>query len=275
MRRVRRAYLDALNQIPVEPAVNKRYSFQLDQYLLQSLLGSLDIEVDAILFGSNGGNGTWLFEAYVGVAYQRGTSQEFSNLAQQSPAYKAGRESLGNIIRSEPYRRRIALVRSRVFEEMKGLSAGVKADMSRVLTDGVGRGLNPRDIARGLTEQAGIEERRAHKIARTEVTTALRRARWDEADDAEQEYGLSTKEMHLSALSPTTRATHAARHGHLYERDAVRDWWARDGNSVNCKCSTTSVLVGDDGKPLVPGIQRRAMQTKEKMEARGYAWAKD
>ncbi|AZV93582.1 phage head morphogenesis protein [Bordetella sp. J329] len=275
MRRVRWAYIDALSQIPVEPAVNRRYSFQLDQYLLQSLLVNLDIEVDSILFGGDTSNGTWLFEAYVGVAYQRGTAQEFANLAQQSPAYNAGRESLANVIQSEPYRRRIALVRARVFEEMKGLSAGVKADMSRVLTDGVGRGLNPRDIAKNLTEQAGIEERRAHRIARTEVTTALRRARWDEADEAEEEYGLTTKELHLSALSPTTRATHAARHGNLYTREQVRDWWARDGNSANCKCSTTSVLVGADGKPIVPGIQKRAKQTKEKMEARGYAWAKD
>jgi hypothetical protein len=54
--------------------------------------------------------------------------------------------------------------------------------MARVLTDGVGRGLNPLDIARNLTTRP--VERRANRIARTEVTTALRRAKWDEDQEA-------------------------------------------------------------------------------------------
>lgn len=274
MRKIARAYKAALERIPVEPAVNRRYTFDLDQFLLSILLGELDRDVDNIIFGDMDGN-LWFFDQYVEVAATRGTAQAFANLSQQSPAYRAGRESVQSILRSEAYRRRMALVRARVFEEMKGLSGGVKADMARVLTDGVGRGKNPREIARDLTEQAGIETRRAHRIARTEVTTALRRARWDETEEAQELYGLKTKEMHLSALSPTTRATHAARHGRLYTVEQVREWWAQDGNSVNCKCSTTSVMVGDDGKPIVPGIVARANQTKQKMEARGYAWAKE
>ena len=51
----------------------------------------------------------------------------------------------------------MALVRARVFEEMKGLSGQVKADMARILTDGIARGLNPREVAKNLTNQAGIE----------------------------------------------------------------------------------------------------------------------
>ncbi|MDX7019109.1 phage head morphogenesis protein, partial [Klebsiella aerogenes] len=79
---------------------------------------------------------------------------------------------------------RMALVRARVFEEMKGLSGQVKADMARILTDGIARGLNPREVAINLTNQAGIETRRANRIARTEIPSALRRARLDEADEA-------------------------------------------------------------------------------------------
>lgn len=274
MKRVARAYKAALERIPAGPAVNRRYSYRLDQFLLSMLLGELDQAVDNIIFGDQHGN-LWFFDQYVEVAATRGTAQAFANLSQQSPAYRAGRESVQNILRSEAYRRRMALVRARVFEEMKGLSGGVKADMARVLTDGVGRGLNPREVARNLTDQAGIETRRAHKIARSEVTTALRRARWDEAEEAQEEYGLQTKLMHMSALSPTTRASHAARHARLYTVEQVRDWYSQDGNSINCKCSQTEVMVDDDGKPIVPGIVARAKQTKQKMEARGYAWAKD
>ncbi|MCR3865547.1 phage head morphogenesis protein, partial [Pseudomonas aeruginosa] len=108
---------------------------------------------------------------------------------------------------------------------------------------------NPREIARDLTAQTGIEARRGHRIARTEVTTALRRARWDEKDAAEADYGVQSKLMHMSALSPSTRATHAARHARLYTSDEVRDWYSRDGNSINCKCSQVEVLVDDEGNP--------------------------
>lgn len=271
IKRILKLYNEAVIKIPAEPVVNRRYVYRLDASLLRSLLVQFDLEVDSILL-EGGEGGLWFFDRYVEVAAIRGTAQEYANLAQQSPVYRSGRESLQNILRSEPHQRRLLLVRARVFEEMKGLSGNMKANMARILTDGIGRGMNPREVARNLRAQTGIEQRRAHRIARTEITTALRRARWDEAEEAQELYGLQTMEMHLSALSATTRKSHAARHAKLYTLEQVRDWWSKDGNSVNCKCSTTSVMVDDNGKPIVPGIVTRAKQTKEIMEKRKYPW---
>lgn len=138
----------------------------------------MPVTVDQVLL-EGGDYDLWFYE-YIDLASEKGTGQSFYNLSQQSPVYAAGRESLSSILASDPYQQRMALVHARVFEEMKGLTADVKRDMARVLTDGVGRGLNPLDISRNLTEQTGIEKRRANRIARTEVTTALRRAKWDE-----------------------------------------------------------------------------------------------
>lgn len=273
-------YVGILDRIPAEPVVNRsaavdRYIFRLDSNLLSSWLSEADIAVDAI-FLQGGSASNWFFGAYVGPAYRRGTAQQFANLANQSSAYRGGRQDLASILRSEPYRRRISLVAAREWEEMKGLSGQVKADMARVLTDGVGRGLNPRAVARNLRDQVGIEEVRAHRIARTEIPTALRRARLDEADDARETYGLRTLEMHISALSPTTRITHAARHANLYTTDQQRDWWSQDANSTNCKCGTVSVMVDADGKPVVPAIVERAKQNRQVMKAKGKGpWAKE
>lgn len=274
MRKIRNAYVAALGRIPAELAVNKRYAYRLDQAILALVLGDAARETEAQLL-EGGELGVWFFSAYALAAYQRGTAQTFANLAQQSAAYKAGQDSLANILRSEPYRRRIALIAAREYEEMQGLSGTVKANMARILTDGIGRGQNPRVIAKALTEQAGIETRRANRIARTEITTALRRARWDESDEAAEQYGLRVMLMHYSALSPTTRESHAARHARLYTVDEVRDWYAEGANSINCKCSQVEVLVDADGKPLAPVIIARARATKKKMEARDYAWAKE
>lgn len=246
--KVKAVYQNALNRVPASPAVNARYEFQLNPSILSQILNDASYLVDQILL-DGGEHDLWFYE-YVDQAATRGTAQSFTNLSQQSAAYAAERESLAAILTSEPYQRRMALVNAREFEEMKGLTAQIKADMSRVLTDGIGRGLNPREVSRNLTAQAGIEKGRANRIARTEITTALRRARWDEADEATSIMGLNVRLLHFSALSPTTRMAHALRHGHLYTVDEVREWYATGANAINCKCSQVEVLVDEKGEAL-------------------------
>ncbi|QLT10879.1 phage head morphogenesis protein [Klebsiella grimontii] len=271
MNKISKAYRSALDKIPSSLAVNARYEYQLNPTLLSIILNDASYLVDQVLLEGNE-YGLWFYE-YIDLASEKGTGQSFYNLSQQSPAYAAGRESLASILASEPYQLRMALVHARMFEEMKGLTAEVKRDMARVLTDGVGRGLNPREVARNLTEQVGIEKRRANRIARTEVTTALRRAKWDEDNEAQELYGLKTRLLHISALSPTTRQTHAARHAHLYTNEEVREWYAKGANSINCKCTQQSVLVDDKGDPVYPDTITKLKQEYKTMQARGYAWA--
>lgn len=271
MNKIGKAYKSALEKIPSSLAVNARYEYQLNPTLLSIILNDASYLVDQVLL-EGGDYDLWFYE-YVDLAAEKGTGQAYANLSQQSPVYAAGRESLSAILISEPYQRRMALVNARMFEEMKGLSAEVKRDMARVLTEGIGRGLNPREVSRNLTEQIGIEKRRANRIARTEITTALRRAKWEEDQEASELYGLKTKLLHISALSPTTRHTHAARHAHLYTNEEVRDWYAKDANSINCKCTQQSVLVDEEGKPIYPDTITKLKQEYKTMQARGYAWA--
>lgn len=273
--RIRRAYVAALDEFKPRLAINAKYAYELNQITLEATLAGLDALVDSILL-EGGQNQLWFFQDYVRVAYERGTVQEFANLSRQSPAYSRVRENILSLVRSEPYQTRLGLIRAREFEEMKGLSGNVKADMSRVLTDGMARGLNPREIATNLNQQTGIEINRANRIARTEINMALRRARMDEADDARDTMGLRTMEMHLSALSPTTRVTHAQRHGKLYTTDQQRAWWSEGANGINCKCTTVSVMVDANGEPLVPNFVENARASfKRQAEIEGMPWAKD
>lgn len=274
MRAVRDVYRAALERVPVAVAVNARYEFRLDQALLRALLAQADLEVEALLL-AGGENGLWFMEAYVEVAAQRGAAQAHANLARQSPTYKAGRGSVAAILRSEPYQRRMTLIRARVFEEMKAFTAQARADMSRVLTEGIGRGQNPKTIAQALSVQTNISTARAARIARTEVTTALRRARWDESEDAQQLYGMKTMQMHLSALSPTTRVSHARRHAKLFTVDEVREWYSQDANAINCRCAQVAVMVDKEGAPLVPAIQQKARDSFRNLSERDYPWAKE
>lgn len=267
-------YKRVLSRIPLRIAINRKYVFELDPSVLNSLLEQASIEIDSI-FLEGGPQDLWFFQQYASVAAVRGAAQQFANLSQQSPVYAAGRGSAINIINSEPYRRRLTILQSRMFEEMKGIGGNSKTALSRALTDGLARGLNPKEISDNIFNSINITRSRARRVARTEITMALKRARWDESDDAYDLYALNTKEMHLSALSPTTRKTHAARHGRLYSRDQMREWFSVDANAINCKCSSVSVMVDSKGKPIVPGLRERAKATLEKMKGRNYMWSKE
>src|SRR5690625_1577629 len=228
MREIRSAYIEALNSIPTM-VVNKRYTFQLDAETLQSLLDNLGGLVDQVLAGSQKED-SWLFRLYGEQAFRRGAAQAQKNISVQVPEYP---DDLQSLLLSEPYRRRLAITASRQFEEMKGLSGDTKKELARVLTDGIGRGKNPRDIAKEITRRTNVGASRAARIARTEIPMALRRSRWDESHEAQERYGFRLMLMHLSALSPTTRPDHAARNGKLYTEEEVADWYAEDANAIN------------------------------------------
>lgn len=256
-------YVSLLDQIPFDEVVTnaRRYEFRLLPSVLSSLLERTGQLVDQLLL-QGGQSGLWFLRSYVEPAVQKGTEQARVNLAVQSAGYAATRPTLQAVLLSEPYQRRIGLVAAREYELMQGLTAEVKSGLSQVLTQGLATGIGPREIGKQLTEQVGIKQRRAHLIARTEIGNALENAKLDEAEQAEQDLGVRSMELWLSAMSSTTRKSHATRSGKLFSRQEVREFYSRDGNRCNCRCSTTTVLVDAEGKPLSPSIIERAQRRK-------------
>lgn len=241
-----------------ELAVNEVvYRFELDENILARINAEIAILINAILL-EGGERSLWFMDAYVEPAYQQGTAQSMANLSVQSAEYALARPTLESVLLSDPYRKRIGLVRARVFEEMRGLSDTMRGDLGSTLARGMAAGQNPRVIAKDIKTRIGVSQSRANTIARTEITAALKNARLDEDADARDRLGILMKQMQISALSPTTRPTHAARHAHLYTEKEVRDWRAVDANDINCKCSFVAVLIDEEGNPLTPSIIARA-----------------
>lgn len=263
-----RAYLDLLDQIEFTTVTTNaiRYEFRTLPAILNQLLETTSNLIDTILGADRVRN--WFTIGYVLPSYEKGAAQAWRNLGVQSAEYAALRPTLETILLSEPYQARIGLIRAREFELMKGLSASVKSTMSQQLTAGLVQGIGPREISKNLQAQAGIEKRRANMIARTEINQALRTARLDETQDAAQRLQIKVKVLHISALSPTTRATHAARSGHLFTVQEERDWYAEDGNAINCKCSTSEALVDDNGQPVSKNLVDRLQKAATDWEAK-------
>ena len=248
------------------------YVFRTLPDVLAQYLAAAAAKVDEIML-EGGVRNIWFAAQYVEAAYQTGAARNRANLAAQSAVYRAKWPDLRALLLSEPYQRRMSMLYAREFEEMAGLAAEIKRDMAQILTAGMGNGIGPLVISKQMTEQLGIEKRRADRIARTEINAAHTNARMDQAQDAKVELDLDSREMHVSALSPTTRLTHAARHATLHTVQDQRDWWARDGNRINCKCSTVTVLVNKAGVPLSPSIVQAAKAQKTRIKAEAAAGA--
>ncbi|EIZ2467437.1 phage head morphogenesis protein, partial [Cronobacter sakazakii] len=64
LRKIGKGYIELLNRIPSEPAVNQRYTFRLDQTLLSMLLQNGESLVDDILL-QGGELNLWFWQDYV------------------------------------------------------------------------------------------------------------------------------------------------------------------------------------------------------------------
>lgn len=243
----------ALEQIPVRVLNEARYEFQVDLDALRLIVAQIVDELRAA--GEPVGAAT-------SGAYAEGTAQASVNLSGLTEDYA---RPLSSLLASEPYLRRSALVRARVFEEMQGFAGKAGADLARVLFTGMEEGRNPLSIARDIRAEFGVSKRRAETIARTEINGALRRGRLDEATDAQERLGIKTGMLWASALKPTTRESHARRHGRVYTIEEVRDFYSRDGNAINCFCGQTEVLLDENGNPT----SRRAI---DRMTAKRQAY---
>jgi len=220
-----------------------RYVYQISAERLNSIVAELVRRV-----ASETTKRRWL--GYVREAYTQGTAQQVINL--QNIAGEQYNRTLAEVLRSDSWLTRMAMIESRVFEYMEGFEGDTANDLARVLRVGVENGLNPREVAGDIRARFGVSQSRANRISRTEITGAYRRARLDEDADANRRLGIRTKLLWYSARSETTRPWHASRHGLLYSQEEVREFYSQGGEQINCKCSQASVAVNEDGEPLNP-----------------------
>ncbi|HEE0040093.1 TPA: phage head morphogenesis protein [Citrobacter freundii] len=215
--------------------------------LLQVVQTILD---DELLDG--GSQNIWAMD-YVVAEYERGTLGAFTNLSVQSPVY-ASQTTLQQLLSSAAYQNQIASAYVSTYSDWKGISDSARADLANVIADSIGRGINPRETASIVSKRLDVSMAKAKNIAQTEQVGALREANWNETDWSADRLGLNTGLLHLSALKPTTRQTHAFWHGKVRTTQEVRDWYAVDGNKYHCYCGQIPVLLNDDGSIFNEGM---------------------
>ncbi|HIB4928198.1 TPA: phage minor head protein [Klebsiella variicola subsp. variicola] len=224
--------------------------------LLEAVQGILD---DYLLDG--GEQNLWAMD-YVVAEAQRGTLEAFNNLSQQSQVY-VSQTTLQQLLSSPGYLNQIASARLTTFSDWKVISDTARGDLTNIITDAVARGVNPRETASVISKRLDVSMSKAKNIAQTEQVGALREAQWNETDWASERLGLNTGLLHLSALKPTTRTTHAFWHGKVRTVQEVRDWYAVDGNKYHCYCSQIPVLLNDDGSIFNQGLAEKLAKERQ------------
>lgn len=215
------------------------YSMTPEQ--LRRIAEELDAAIKLWLM-SDAGAGEWLFwwDAFEAEAMHLGTAQSSANLTALAPAYAAARP-LQAVLYSEAYINRLAAAKFKSYEHWTGTAASVRAELAGLIGQAVVEGKSPVDAARDIAERLGVSRSRALNWAQTDITDALRQARWAESEAAERELGIKTGLLWTSALIPTTRPHHAARNGRVYGVEEVKAFYAQGGNRYNCYLPGTRV----------------------------------
>ena len=203
------------------------------------------------------------YAQYDEAAHFLGTTQTAANLGRASEAYAIARQ-LSNIVRTDPYRTRLAMAQFRSYEHWVSLSSQAKSDITSIITRAVSDGKNPKAVRTEIAERIEVSRSRAALYAQTDITGTLREARVAEAEQAEIDLGIKTGLLWTSALKTTTRPWHASRHGNAYSRAEVKAFYSEHGNSFNCYCSITETLIDKDGNPILSDKLKKAMALEKK-----------
>lgn len=242
------------------------YEYQLDPLLMSQINSYIEALLNEIIYGSAQGEWSagWWANAYASGAYQQAAEQVVTQtqllaadagVTQELPSLQYLRAE--TVVMEPGFQRRLGSVYARLFEDMKGFTDVDKRNMAGIITRGMAAGQSPRVIAQEMEKKGLEQDWRCLRIASTEVNQAYRQGSWDETDAVNDEvFGDSDymmKVMHLSALLPTTRRDHAARHGTICTPAEEREWFATKatGGQINCHCSQVDILVNKKtGKPM-------------------------
>lgn len=200
---------------------------------------------------------------YVRSAYQRGLAYAYDNIQKRSaelgrslglsetlfpPTFRPTGDPISLLMQQPFHADRLALAYTRVFDELKGVTAAMDQQISRVLTKGIAEGLNPRDIGKLIADRVDkIGLTRGTLIARTEVINIHQQAALNEYYSAEKSTGQVVLVEWKATMDSRTRDTHAERNGRVYTKEEA---YSLTGEP-NCRCALlpyTPILQGMPNK---------------------------
>ena len=242
---------------PIQNAVTVVYDYDITPEQLAQLEAQVRLVLDVQLETQNDTpSAIWFWTDQVEPPYRQGTLEEVNRVNQLiAAAIVAGlitdrfvqQVSVDQVLQSIEYQTALRRVVVTNYGTIKSLSSTTSSQVIQQINSGISAGLSPTDITKNITERFKVAQSSAKRIADTEINKAYNNAKLDSARIIEKQTRQRTGVLHISALLPTTRDTHAARHGQAYTIDDQQKWWDTGVNRINCKCSTSTVLIDGNG----------------------------
>lgn len=215
----------------------------------------------------------WWWQGVIERPYREGTAEEivqFNRLVtvelvsiRATRGLTTQRLEIGQVLQSSEYLGALDKVYVENFSDIKTLSDRTADQVIQRINAGISGHKTPTAIAEDVAERFDVSRSDAKRIADTEVNKAYNNAKMDATDVAAKQTELRAGVIHLSALIPTTRAEHAARHGDAFTVAQQRQWWDTGSNRINCKCSTRSVLIDSRGNVVDVELQEEVQAERE------------
>ncbi len=166
------------------------------------------------------------------------------------------------VIQSTGYQTALRGAQVSNYPVIKSLSDRTSAQVIQVLNQGIQAGDTPTAIAAKINERFDVSRSSAKRIAETEINKAFNDAKIAANSAAAELTGLRPALIHISALLPTTRPEHAARHGRVFTPKQQLSWWNTGANRINCKCTTQPILVDNRGNVVDTTLQQELQAEK-------------
>ena len=213
----------------------------------------------------------WYWRDDIDRAIRQGTMEEVRDFNQMTAAAIATGLLLRavqpvppeQVVFSDDYRNSVRSAEVGAFGSVRTISDRTASQVLQRLNAGVNSGKSPIVVARDIKDRFDVADSSAIRTAVTEINLSYNNAKMDSTRILGAQTGLRTGVIHISALLPTTRSTHANRHGNAYSLEDQMSWWDSGANRINCRCSTRSILIDSKGN-VIQGDEQETIKTEGK-----------
>jgi len=190
-------------------------------------------------------NGSFFLNQNVEGAFRSGALGTNRDLLQQlsSPTLDTTIfYNFDSVFQSREYQTTLSAYQTSAKDSINGISKEASARISSLILLGMAAGLVVAEILEQVRRQMEIMNSRIDRVINTTINQGLNEGKLIAAGLAAAALGMTGLIRHRSALLPTTRPHHAARHNKIYTVETQRAWWATGSNRINCYCSVHAVL---------------------------------
>lgn len=239
-------------QYDISPTQQEQVSTEVHAIIAMALLG-----------GSGRMPSDWWFKSDVELPYRQGALDEVVQLNRMGvgqiddngiPVQAITPDEL---LFSTGYSDGLNTEYAAAYEGMRALSDRTADQVVQEAAAGMSAGLVPAALTAAIVSRFNVAESSAKRTGSTEINRAYTNSKLNTDSIYTARTTLRVGVLHISALSTTTRTTHAARHGLAYSVLDQERWWSEGGNRYNCLCTTKPVFIAPAGQVVQKSEQKK------------------